>query len=71
MDRGKIIRSMITQSLAPSMRADSSRLTGMPWKAVRIMIRLKELIAPGRRSAQGVFSIPRLLISRKEGISPP
>ncbi len=50
----------MTKSFAPSSLADSSRLSGIPRKAVLQMIILYVEIAPGMVTAQNVLFIFRI-----------
>jgi hypothetical protein len=47
-----MILKRIVKSLAPSIRADSERLSGIADMAVRQMMQLKTLMAVGSTSAQ-------------------
>ena len=62
----------MVQSFAPSMRAASSSDAGTALNAVRMMMRLIVVIAPGTMSAQGVSCMWRVWpTSRYVGMSPP
>ena len=69
-DSGRIMLHSIRRSFAPSIYADSSRLTGMPEKKVFMTIILYVEIAPGSQTAQYVFISPKSLTSMKLGIRP-
>ncbi|MNI37011.1 hypothetical protein D3C73_910830 [compost metagenome] len=72
MDSGSTILQRIRKWLAPSIQADSSRLTGMLLvSALFIMSRLNALNASGRINDQSVSSRPRLLTFMNSGMIPP
>ena len=54
----------VVNSLAPSTRAASAKLSGIPWKKFFTIIILKALSIPGKTSAHTVLSNPRFLMSR-------
>ena len=58
------------RSVAPSMRADSSRLSGMERKKLFMMMQLYALTRPGRISARILSIRPIFWMSRKLGIIP-
>ena len=53
------------------MRADSSRLSGIPEKKFRMITKLKALISTGSTSDHSESSRPSLLTTMKVGIIPP
>ncbi|MNC40988.1 hypothetical protein D3C75_897340 [compost metagenome] len=71
MDNGSTIRNRMVRWLAPSILADSSRLSGIAWKEVRIIIRLKVLTANGMMVAHKESIRPAPLTTRYNGTRPP
>ncbi|MNP13416.1 hypothetical protein D3C76_1056970 [compost metagenome] len=72
LESGSTMLHRMRKCPAPSIRADSSRLTGMLLEIAVFMIsRLNALKACGRMSADHVSSMPRLLISIYSGMIPP
>ena len=63
-DTGTIRRTRIVKSPAPSILADSSRLSGMVMKKLRMMISEKVGTRVGRTSAQIEFRSPSFDTSR-------
>ncbi|MNL63328.1 hypothetical protein D3C87_1874570 [compost metagenome] len=68
---GKMILNSMMKSFAPSIWADSTRLSGIPWNAVLRIIRFQVAIAPGMIKAHNESIKPRFLTNKKLGISPP
>ena len=64
LDRGNTIRKKIVKSLAPSILAASSKVSGIPLKKLVITKILNALIALGKIKAHSVFIIPNSFISK-------
>ena len=52
LESGRMMEKKMRRSVAPSMRADSSRLSGMERKKLFMMMQLYALTRPGRISAR-------------------
>src|SRR5690625_6671487 len=71
IDSGSTTRRNTPISEHPSMRAASSRESGMPWKKFRMITRLKALTVTGRISDHSECSSPSFETTMKVGIIPP
>ena len=71
LESGRTIFAKIVTSFAPSSLADSSRLSGIVEKKLRIMITLYALMSPGRIRDQRLSIRCMFLISRYPGFIPP
>src|SRR5690625_3115767 len=70
-DSGSTMRRNTPSSEQPSIRADSSRLSGMPWKKFLMMTKLKALTVTGSTRDHNESSSPSFETTMKVGIMPP
>src|SRR5699024_11885912 len=70
-DSGRTTRTKTPTSEHPSIRAASSRLSGIPWKKLRMITKLKAFTVTGRISAHNVSRSPSFETTMKVGIMPP